>query len=105
MQVRPRWFWILIIPVLVSIVGVTATFAQDAQSDQRLYFHETGHWVIGAFLAAYQSVANPQLLYGLPITDEFVSKAADGRRVQYFQYARFESRPEIPRNCRSSNPN
>lgn len=100
MQARPRWFWILILPVLVSILGVTATFAQSAQSDQRLYFKETGHWVVGDFLSAYNSVSDPALLYGLPITDEFVSKAADGRRVQYFEYARFEYRPENPPELR-----
>jgi hypothetical protein len=100
MQSRPRWFWILIIPVLVSVLGVSATFAQSAQSQDRLYFPETGHWVIGDFLSAYQSAVNPKLLYGNPIADEFISSTADGRRVQYFEYARFEYRPENPPELR-----
>jgi hypothetical protein len=106
MRSRPRWFWILIIPVLVSVLGVTVSFAQssqsvrNSQSEQRKYFSETGHWVIGDFLAAYESVARPILLYGLPITDEFVSAAAGGRRVQYFERVRFEYRPENPPELR-----
>lgn len=100
MQARPHWFWLLIIPVLISVLGVTSTFAQSAQSQQRLYFSETGHWVIGDFLSAYESVSNPALLYGLPITDQFVSDAAGGRRVQYFEFVRFEYRPENPPELR-----
>lgn len=100
MQARSRWLWLLIIPVLISVWGVTATFAQSPQNVQRQYFSGTGHWVIGDFLNAYNSVSNPTLLYGLPITDEFVSKAAGGLRVQYFEYARFEYRPENPPELR-----
>jgi hypothetical protein len=97
MQVRSHWFWLLIIPVLVSILFVPST---SAQVEQRLYFSETGHWILGDFLVAYQSVADPKVLYGLPITDEFVSVAAGGRRVQYFEHVRFELRPENPTELR-----
>jgi len=100
MQARSRWFWLLIIPVLVSVLGVTATFAQSEQGESRLYFSETGHWVIGDFLSAYQSVSKPGLLYGMPITDEFVANTPDRLRVQYFEYARFEYRPENPPELR-----
>jgi hypothetical protein len=100
MQVRSHWFWLLVIPVLVSVLGVTQTKTTAAQGDQREYFSETGHWVLGEFLIAYRGVADPALLYGLPITDEFVSAAAGGRRVQYFEYARFELRPENPPELR-----
>lgn len=96
MQAKPRWFWVLILPVLVSILGVNVSTVQGAQNQQRVYFSETGHWVIGDFLTAYQSVDRPDLLYGLPITDAFISNIADGRRVQYFEYARFEYRPDNP---------
>jgi hypothetical protein len=97
MQARSRWFWLLIIPVLVSVVSVPATSAQVTDRD---YFSETGHWVVGDFLTAYQSVADPKLLYGPPITDEFVSSAAGGRLVQYFEHVRFELRPENPPELR-----
>jgi len=93
MQVRSHWFWLLIIPVLVSVLSVPAASAQVVD---RQYFSETGHWVLGDFLNAYRSVDDPLLLYGLPITDEFESVAAGGRKVQYFEYARFELRPENP---------
>ena len=94
------------VPVMASILGITVTFAQGApnaqtaQNAQRQYFSETGHWVIGDFLTAYKSVANPALLYGLPVTNEFVSEVAGGRRVQYFEHVRFEFRPENPPELR-----
>ena len=97
MHVRAHWFWLLVIPVLVSVISVPAT---SAQVDQRQYFYETGHWVLGDFLIAYQSASNPALLYGFPISDEFVSAAAGGRRVQYFEHVRFELRPENPPELR-----
>jgi hypothetical protein len=100
MQVRAHWFWLLIIPVLVSVLGVTQTKTTAAQGDQREYFSETGHWVLGDFLIAYRSVADPAVLYGLPITDEFVSAAAGGRQVQYFEYVRFELWPDGPAELR-----
>ena len=99
MQVRSHWFWLLIIPVLVSVLGVTQTKTTAAQGDQREYFSETGHWIRNEFLTAYRSVADRALLYGLPITDEFISAAAGGRRVQYFEYARSSCGLRIPRSC------
>ncbi len=54
------------------------------------YFPETGHWVTGKFLAFFE--ANGGLdIFGYPRTEMMVS---DGREVQYFQRARFESWPE-----------
>jgi len=100
MQVRSYWFWLLIIPVLVSVIGVTQTKATAAQEAQREYFPGTGHWVLGDFLIAYRSVAKPELLYGLPITDEFPSAAAGGRKVQYFEHVRFELRSDNPLELR-----
>jgi len=100
MQVCSHGLWLLIIPVLVSILVVTQAKPSAAQADPRQYFSETGHWVLGDFLIAYYSAADPALLYGLPITDEFVSDAAGGRLVQYFEYARFELRPENPPELR-----
>jgi len=100
MQVKPYWLWSLILPVLVTLFSVTQTTATIKQGEQRKYFSETGHWVVDDFLTAYQSVANPALLYGLPITNEFVSETAGGRLVQYFEHVRFELRPENPAELR-----
>ncbi len=97
MQLRSPWFWLLLVPVLISVISVPAT---SAQVDQREYFSDTGHWVLGDFLIAYQSVENPALLYGPPITDQFVSAAAGGRMVQYFANVRFELNPENPPELR-----
>ncbi len=60
----------------------------QAQSADFLYFDQTGHNVVGEFLKFYQRAKDPTLLYGYPITEQFVSR--DGKTVQYFQRARFE---------------
>lgn len=57
-------------------------------------FPETGHTITGEFLAFYQQVPNPELVYGYPITERITMK--DGLEVQYFQKARFELHPELP---------
>jgi hypothetical protein len=65
-----------------------------AQAVDYQYFNETGHNVQGEFLQFYRLAANPLLVYGYPITEEFTR--TDGMRVQYFQRARFEYRAELP---------
>lgn len=61
-----------------------------AQSSEDIYyFPETGHNVKGEFLRFYRNAINPTLVYGHPITEQFTS--TDGKTVQYFQRARFES--------------
>jgi hypothetical protein len=70
-----------------------------AQTDGARYFPETGHWVTGEFLRAYDSVADPLLVYGYPITDAFPSQSSTQNPnlvVQYFQRVRFEQHPENP---------
>lgn len=62
------------------------------------YFTETGHNVQGEFLKFYNANANATLLYGYPITEQFVSK--DGKTVQYFQRARFELHTDLPEGQR-----
>ncbi len=77
-----------LLTVLLTL-GWNVSFAQS--SGQRL-FPETGHSVAGEFLAFYESVPNPEFIYGFPITDEFTTQPfGDGIdwRVQYFQRARF----------------
>ena len=60
----------------------------QAQAPDIEYFAETGHNVRGDLLRYYKSVANPIIVFGYPITEQFTSK--DGNTVQYFQRARFE---------------
>jgi hypothetical protein len=69
-----------------------------AQTIASKYFSETGHNVVGEFLRFYNSNPNALFLYGYPITEEFTSK--DGKRVQYFQRARFEYRADLPEGQR-----
>jgi len=59
------------------------------------YFDETGHSVVGEFLAFYNSFKQPEILLGSPITDQFTDPDT-GRTVQYFEKARFELYPENP---------
>lgn len=69
-----------------------------AQSTTVQFFPETGHYVRGEFLQFYNSVPDPHLVFGYPITEQITSK--DGRAVQYFQRARFELRRDLPQNQR-----
>ncbi len=65
-----------------------------AQQTTGRYFPDTRHNLIGEFYAFYQSVPEAELVFGSPITEQFVDRA--GVTVQYFQRARFEWRPEMP---------
>lgn len=68
-----------------------------AQESEARYFPVTAHWVTGEFLQAYESAPDPELVFGLPITEQFISRAVSqesGLLVQYFQRARFELHPE-----------
>ncbi len=77
---------ILVLGVLVS--GSRPTHAQD---ENQKYFPETGHTVAGEFLTYYNSVSDPLLLFGYPITEAFDDPLLK-ITVQYFQRARFELR-------------
>jgi len=69
-----------------------------AQSTTVQFFPETGHHVRGDFLRFYNSMPDPRLVFGYPITEQVTSK--DGKTVQYLQRARFELRSELPENQR-----
>jgi len=86
----------LILQVLNQGVG-------SAQIEGSLYFPQTGHWVSGEFLELYQSVPEPEIIYGYPLTDglsadRFVDPS--GTTIQYFERARFELHPENPEGLR-----
>lgn len=67
-----------------------------AQQASGQFFPQTGHNVVGEFWDFYQSVAEAPLVFGLPITEQFVSADGSGLTVQYFEKARFELYPDRP---------
>jgi len=95
-MVNKHRFIALLIIALSILVTQTASLAQDSPS--RL-FPETGHWVEGNILEAYDENPNAEWVYGLPITGMFqVSNTGDAQELwyQYFERARFEYRPNNP---------
>lgn len=90
-----RQIFFLFLAVLLLEFSQGRSYAQPAG---REYFAKTGHYVEGEFLAFYHKVADPVLLYGYPITEQMIS--TDGKRVQYFQRARFEYEPSLPEGQR-----
>ena len=78
--------FITIFLILIILVPAWGSSAQ-AQTDVK-YFADTGHYLRGAFLQYYNAAKDPQLVYGSPITEQFVAR--DGKTVQYFHKARFE---------------
>ena len=95
-----RWlifpFTLILILTLILAPGRGKVSARDVnQASDQVYFPETGHWVTGDFLKAYQGVPDPALVFGYPITEAFQDQTL-GRVVQYFQRTRFELYPENP---------
>lgn len=78
--------WVGLVAAICLLL--TSWVSVGAQTPDIEYFAQTGHSVRGDFLRYYKSVANPPLIFGYPITEQFTSK--DGKSVQYFQRARFE---------------
>lgn len=78
--------------------GSLAQVLKQAAAQER-YFPETGHMVIGDFLRTYESVSNPELVFGYPITEAFQDPEEE-RVVQYFERARFELHLENPPELR-----
>lgn len=73
------------------LFGSFPVSAQNTEPTQ--FFSQTGHWVTGQFLTTWKSENKGFLLYGFPLTEQFVS---DGYIIQYFQRARMELHPEYP---------
>lgn len=90
--------WLLFVITLIILAGMVSGFAA-AQSDDELFFPETGHRVSGEFLDKYTSVADSRALFGLPISDAFMDEEI-GLKVQYFEKTRFELHPEAPPDLR-----
>lgn len=90
-----RWAIMLSIVLLISLFVSNVAVAQAVAR----YFPETGHWVRGDFLRAYESVPDPLLVYGFPITEAIQTESVPqnpGMLVQYFHKVRFEYHPENP---------
>ena len=79
-------------------IPVQAHNPSQQASDQR-YFPATGHWVVGEFLATYDSVPDPGTIFGNPLTEAY-QESVGGRYVQYFERARFELVPDNPADFR-----
>ncbi len=90
-----RGFALLILAGLLAGSFHPATAQQQTSRE----FPETGHIVTGEFLAFYQSVPDPLLVFGYPITDVFVDPIRN-LQVQYFQRARFELHVDAPASQR-----
>ena len=81
-----RWASVFLI---IALLAGTVSQVVKAQASDSVYVSETGHWIWGEFLRTYNSVSDPLLYFGYPITDDFTDPATNGR-VQYFQRARFD---------------
>lgn len=80
----------LIVFSLVLLIGFTTIPGSvSAQGSDSVYVPETGHWIRGEFLKEYNSVSDPLLYFGYPITDDFLDTVTN-QQEQYFQKARFD---------------
>jgi hypothetical protein len=75
--------------VLAALIHPAAAQSPGSQTTDSVYVTETGHWIWGEFLKTYNSVSDPLLYFGYPITDDFTDPVTH-QHVQYFQKARFD---------------
>jgi hypothetical protein len=75
--------------LLLATLALGLSKAATAQSSDSIYVSETGHWIWGEFLDAYQANPDPQFYYGNPITDDFVDPGTK-THAQFFEKAVFE---------------
>ncbi len=80
--------FVIVLILLVASIAVIFRPAA-AQTTDSVYVTETGHWIWGEFLRTYNSVSDPLLYFGYPITDDFTDPVTK-QHVQYFQRARFD---------------
>ena len=98
---KVSWIAVLLSSFLVLLIGGKPSFAQGEipTPEGRRYFAESGHFVSGEFLQAYESIPHPGLIYGLPITRAYLDTNKD-HLIQYFENARFEYIPDNPPELR-----
>jgi acyl-CoA thioesterase FadM len=75
--------------LMAALIRPAAAQSSDSQTTDSVYVTETGHWIWGEFLRTYNSVSDPLLYFGYPITDDFTDPVTH-QHVQYFQKARFD---------------
>lgn len=81
---------VLSVILCAFLLGLTAISGSvNGQESSSVYVPETGHWIWGEFLVMYNSVSDPLLYFGYPITDDFIDPVTKDH-VQYFQKARFD---------------
>ncbi len=85
----------LILTLCVSLLGNTSAPAAAQQMGGQ-YFLQSGHNILGEFWTFYQGVADAGTVFGLPITEQFVTADGSGLTVQYFEKARLEFHPDLP---------
>lgn len=89
---NPRRVFYVLLTVAIWLVflfaGVLPAQAQDGGGNVQQF--ENGHEVSGEFLVFYNSVANPELLFGVPITTVFTDPFPPGNKIQYFERVRME---------------
>ena len=79
--------------ILGSLGSAMPVAAAPAPAPAVRYFRETGHNIVGEIKAFYEANGDIRI-FGLPLTEVI---AENGRQVQYFERARFELHPELPR--------
>lgn len=85
MRIKNHIIWLALISfILVGFGNVVEAQPQDFE-----FFEETGYYVRGEFWAFYQQFDDALIVFGYPITNDYTDPET-GRRVQYFQKARFE---------------
>lgn len=89
---------VAILLLLPTLILASCGPVKPESSENVKYFPETGHNVKGEFLRFFESSTDPLLVYGYPITDEFIS--GNGVTAQYFQRARFELHADQPEDQR-----
>jgi hypothetical protein len=87
---RNKWRVLL---VLISVLFSLGAVPTRVQAMDTKYFPETRHNVSGEFLAFYNSVPDPLLVFGYPKTEAFFDRNLTFT-IQYFQRARFELHPD-----------
>jgi hypothetical protein len=96
-----RTGWVSLLFILAILLGSIPVLAQagDSEPEGSRYFSAYGHSVAKDFLKTYDSVPEPGLVFGNPITEAF-QEQPNGRIIQYFERARFELFPENPPELR-----
>lgn len=86
---------IYLLAVFVIVCLLCSGQTAKAQIDSTKFFPDTGHWITGKFYDFYMDNEHAEIVFGSPITDEFIDDLS-GRVVQYFENVRFELHRENP---------